>query len=466
MSSSEKSSNCLWPMPRRVFNGTFLTILGLYGSITHAVITGDGKTAFTDLLVTSTEGFWDDWQAERVADWLNGLDGSLYSVSLSDGTSRFVGDTNAINPWLVSGRDEGYRLSRIGGPSSFWGFGEEGQMGCVGGANTQPPTDAVGSLSACLGSTLETVVQIATVSNTFNRPTSQFQRDIRRFASRSLNQASTGGGSASDNYLFEGKIGTYFAGGGSFGNFDATKTNSAFGVYNQTGTGAMDYRFTDWAVAGFMFNYTGTQSIIALSSGHVDDNAYRFMPFASFIPFDNAYIDVMAGYGYQSYNSFQGGASGVYSSDQALASMDLGYTYSIEEFDLTGFAGGSYIGTNVSGYTSSDLTKVNPYSVTSWTSTLGGQLAYNYSTTFGVIQPLLRLEWVHGYNDAGKVVITSAAGGISQLPSALGINDWGNITAGVQTVLPQGMMAFLNYQGQVMQGGQNNGVLGGVRLEF
>ena len=52
------------------------------------------------------------------------------------------------------------------------------------------------------------------------------------------------------------------------------------------------------------------------------------------------------------------------------------------------------------------------------------------------------------------------------MPSVLGIADWGNFTAGVQTTLPQGMMAFLNYQGQVMQGGQNNGVLGGLRLEF
>ena len=58
-------------------------------------------------------------------------------------------------------------------------------------------------------------------------------------------------------------------------------------------------------------------------------------------------------------------------------------------------------------------------------------------------------------------------GGTSMaLPTALGINDWGNLTAGVQTVLPQGVMAFLNYQGQYMNGGQNNGVLGGFRLEF
>lgn len=469
-------------------------------SASAGAIDNNGKEALTNMMVSTTQGFWDDAIAGRVVDWLNTVDPNKYSIGLigdDDGSlsNRYLSD-NRFNQWLVESNSNEYLVHNISGGSkkSSWNFKGGDQFECTALPSqiSDNPDAATKNVENCLGEvpafgeeqklSLATAIQVATVSNTFTRPTSFLSREIRRFAHQSLRSGSsssagtgapavTGGGSSADDYMMSGRVGAYFSGGGSFGNLDAQyrnnqQTSNRFDIYNQTGTGAVDFRFADWAVAGLMFNYTGTQNVMALGAGNLNADSYRFMPFVSFIPIDNAYVDVMAGYGYLDYMQNNDGATASYSSDQALASIDLGYSLPIDKFELTGFAGGSYIGTNVNGYTESNGTRVNSYNVSSWTSTVGSQILYNLDTSMGVVQPVIRGEWVHGYNNSGTVYIVPLGGTSTPLPSALGITDWGNLIAGVQTVLPEGAMVFLNYQGQFMNGGQNNGVLGGFRLQF
>lgn len=328
---------------------------------------------------------------------------------------------------------------------------------------------------------LATITQLTTVSNVFNRPTTTAEFSIRKLAGQHLAaQQKSGGGSSSDGVELDGRFGTFFSGGGSFGNMNGQASaiqglsRDPFSTFNQTGTGAFDFKFTDWLVAGFLFNYTGTQNSLSAPAapGSLLSDAYRFMPFVSMIPFENAYIDVSAGYGYQTYNSrrmFNGGnAIANYSSDQAMAAIDMGYNYSVDALELGAFIGGSYIGTDVSGYTEyGSGISMQPYNISSWTTTLGGQLAYSFSTSFAVLQPMVRMEWVHAFNTFTTAnAVLPLGGGLQPIQSVLGISDWGNFSAGVQATLPNGMNAFINYQGQVMAGGDNNGVLGGLRLEF
>lgn len=512
---------------KRNIMGVVIGIMAInYGTMAAPagpVIDQNGKQALTDMMVSTTEGYWNDAIAGRVVDWLNTVDPARYGLGLTNtdnGAIEYNGlNYGQLNQWLVSSEASGYDINNINsnGNSQQWVFKGGEEFSCDKGGKSVSQIPAPGDTNAaiinCLGEvkkpvidpvnpnpqvngnltrddivSLSTVIQVATVSNTFTRPTGYMSREIRRFAYQSLRARgvgtssgalgngtapATGGGSSADDYDMDGRIGTYFSGGGSFGSLDphynattGQQVRNGLDLYNQTATGAVDYRFADWAVGGFMFNYTGSQNIMALGAGTLNADSYRFMPFASFIPFENAYIDVMAGYGYLNYNQFNSNTSANYSSDQALASVDLGYSIPYEGFEFTGFAGGSYIGTNVNGYTETNGTRVNPYNVSSWTSTVGSQIVYNFDTSFGIIQPVIRGEWVHGYNDSGTVTIIPLGGTSMALPTALGINDWGNLTAGVQTVLPQGVMAFLNYQGQYMNGGQNNGVLGGFRLEF
>lgn len=473
---------------RRALRPFSMTVIAFCCSVQPALAVVDGEEAgilagqiTSSINFANRNAIWEMGQSEALVRWMNvgsERDSNFYGLMY---TANNKTDFYDYSNKSVRDHSSEFILSGLTGGGNhknqlIFSSEEDGGSSCNGGTNSE--IEKNGQITNCLGEPvaddfnklLPTFVQQTTISNVYNRPTSQFQKDIRRFSGQSLNQSATGGGSAADNYLFDGRVGAYFAGGGSFGNVDQNLSlkRTAFDTYNQTGTGAVDYRFNEWAVAGLLFNYTGNQNYLALNAGNLTSDSYRFMPFASFIPFDNAYIDVMAGYGYQTYETRQGYTNSAnYSSDQALASIDLGYTYPIGAVELTGFAGGSYIGTNVNGYTESGTgNRVQAYNVSSWTSTVGTQVTYAISTKMGIVQPLMRLEWVHGYNAQQNIHIISASGLSVPIPSQLGISDWGNVTAGLQTTLPRGMTAFLNYQGQIMSIGQNNGVMGGLRLEF
>ena len=473
---------------------SFLLILSGFPGLTPAVVfDAQGRDAFGNLVVDSSLGDLTFQQAMTIANYLDTVDPKLYGLTFSQDATDYYLSNTAINQVLVEKDAGGSLLSSIFGPNkqSQYTFTESGQE-CTGSRSQG------GSLpQTCLEfipdaqyvatvNTLATVVQVTTISNTFNRPAAQFQREIGRFTQHSFKQAGTassdsksltGGGGAGDEYQFLGDFGLYFSGGGSFGSLAARPSlvpgqgRDAFGTYNQTGTGAVDYKVNDWMVAGVMFNYTGTQNYLALNAGQLYADSYRYMPFLSLIPFENSYVDIMAGYGHQNYlnyrnsegNSYQAN----YTSDQALASIDMGYNYAINGFEITGFFGGSYISTNVSGYmeTGSGV-GVKPYTVNSATATVGGQATYNYSTSFGIIQPILRAEWVHSFENNQNITVVNPSGGLQPIQSAVGIHDWVNITAGFESVLPEGMVGFLNYQGQYMTGGQVNGVLGGFRMEL
>jgi uncharacterized protein YhjY with autotransporter beta-barrel domain len=462
-----------------IFIASFTSLPG----VTMAALDDIGKNALSNLIVDASLGDFSHTQALAIAQWLNTVDPRLYGFNFSKDSTNYLLERFSINQDLATKDQEGADLTTIFGPGhlSLFNFSSQGTT-CsgsrsLGGGDPQTCLEYVPGLNSAAVDSVATLVQLTTISNTFSRPTAQFQRDIRRFVAHSFNHEGSGGGASADGYLFEGRIGTYFSGGGSFGSLDAKTSPIAgqgrdgFSTYNQTGSGALDYQLSDWAILGALFNYTGTQNFLANSGGRLYADSYRIMPFLSLIPFENAYVDIMAGYGHQAYSNFA--TKGLmataqnFDANQALASVDLGYNLAFEALELTGFAGGSFISTDVSGYRDAltGLT-VMPYTVSSWTSTLGAQAAYSISTSLGVVQPVVRLEWVHAFDTSQQTTIVSPSGGLQPIQSVAGVPDWANITAGVQSVLPEGLTAFLNYQGQAMNGGRNHGVMAGLRMEY
>jgi uncharacterized protein YhjY with autotransporter beta-barrel domain len=483
--ASRRVSRDLWDQARRFVSKNLIFIVSFSSvpGFTMAALDDTGKNALSNLVVDASLGDFSHTEAMAIAQWLNTVDPRLYGFNFSKDSTNYLLERFNINQDLAAKDQQGADLTTIFGPGhlSLFNFSSQGAS-CsgsrsLGGSDPQTCLEYVPGLNSSVVNSVATLVQLTTISNTFSRPTAQFQRDIRRFVAHSFSNEGSGGGASADGYLFEGRMGTYFSGGGSFGSLDAKSSPIAgqgrdgFSTYNQTGTGALDYQLSDWAILGTLLNYTGTQNFLANSGGRLYADSYRVMPFLSLIPFDNAYVDIMAGYGHQAYSNFA--TKGLlataqnFNSNQALASVDLGYNLAFESLELTGFAGGSFISTNVSGYRDAltGLT-VMPYTVSSWTSTLGAQAAYSISTSVGVVQPVVRLEWVHAFNTSEQTTIVNPSGGLQPIQSVAGVPDWANITAGVQSVLPEGITAFLNYQGQAMAGGRNQGVMAGLRMEY
>ncbi len=440
-----------------------------------------------DILVDASSGELGSGEAQTVLARLNQFDLSAYSLQFNDGSRLSLNlSPGALNRALLAREETGVDLSAIRGPGGTLTFGTE-DITC---GNLVPTFEANALLAVenCIGtqsfeqsanaSAAAALAQINTIDLLINRPTTQMMIDIRRFVSRKSGNPSDqeqGGGASADDYPLAGPWGFYFQGGGSFANVNGSPGRTGFNLNNQLATGGVDYRFSDAVVTGFLFNFTGSSTALDRNAGQLDADIYRFMPFLNITPFENAYVDIVAGYSYHTYSSNRSSrdlrASADYSADQAIAAINLGYTYPIGALDITPFAGGSYIYTDVGGYAEQgqgNLLRVDGRRVSSWTSSLGLQLAYAYSAPFGVLQPNLRLEWVHEFaNDRrGVSVFVPAQSLVVTLPTAEPIRDWGNVAAGVQTILPNGIMGFVNYQAQVMSSGENHMVEGGVRLEF
>ncbi|CAL1238962.1 hypothetical protein [Candidatus Methylocalor cossyra] len=83
-------------------------------------------------------------------------------------------------------------------------------------------------------------------------------------------------------------------GGGTFAFIDAGTQRLGFG--SQQATFGIDYRFGAAVVAGVLFNYTGTQTRFTRRAGGWRARPIASCPSYSLTPFDNAYLDIPAGY--------------------------------------------------------------------------------------------------------------------------------------------------------------------------
>lgn len=454
-----------------------------------------------EVLIDAALGDLGDGEARSILGRLNQFDLSAYSLTFSDGSSVPLNtDSASLDRLIGDYENRGLDAVSLSGPSGSLNFGSD-SVGCSqGDANFAASfeSNALSATESCIGvrqfqrSVAAAAASGASQANTLDlvlsRPSGQFMNAVHTFtslgrlgSSRGTGASGTGGnrrnggGSGDGQSWYDGPWGIYLNGGGSFGDINSAPGRTGLSIRNEFSTGGFDYRFSDAVLGGFLFNYTASRSSFAGDIGTLDTDMYRFMPFLSITPFANAYIDLLAGYTYQvmaSRRSVTGTqASSDYSADQAMAAINLGYTHAVGGLEITGYAGGSFIATDVGASRERGkgvLQDIGAYHLSSWTSTLGLELAHAFSLPFGVLQPHLRMEWVHEFPDdrPGVQVLVPAQNLSFAVPVGRGIEDWGNVGAGVQAILPRGIAAYVNYQAQLMSAGENHTVEGGVRLEF
>ena len=498
--------------------GWLALVLGLHLSTPSAeAVNPHGP--LSDLLVDASIGELGTGAAASLLARLNRYDLSRYSLNFSGGDRiSLQGDPAKLDAAILAEGSKNRDLLNLTGPSGSLLFDSDDVRCYQKGKRYEPDLSQapVSSAESCLGvanariaagkhlafiarasgqsvasvaqqlvsaanansvSTALTASRASTIDLLISRPSGQFMIDLRRLVSSRwsyvLGRSGLGGGAGAGDS--SDRWGFYLNSGGNFGDINTSHRSLGFRINSQFATGGFDYRFSDRFFAGFLFNFTGNQNRLAQNTGSLDADIYRFMPFVSIVPFENAYIDVMVGYAYQRYqlDRIAPGtlASADYSADQALASINLGYTHSIRAFDITGYAGGSYVGTNVGGYGeqgAGTLLRVAQFEVSSWTSTVGMQLAYSHSLSLGVLKPNLRMEWIHEFSgeQPGIQVNVPIQGVVVHMTRPRNVQDWGKLAVGVQALLPRGITGYLSYEAQMMSIGENHAVEGGIRYEF
>jgi len=337
--------------------------------------------------------------------------------------------------------------------------------------------------------TLSTLNQITLANFVFNRPTSDLVQNIRQMSRLRESQAGapssgpsvTGGSSGADQYnKINEDLGLYFGAGGSFGSVDRTAGGLGYSLYRRTATVGLDYRFSDQFDAGFLFNYLSSSSELNRASGSFYSDIYRFAPYASFTPIDNMFVDVSVGYGLHDNatrrNSIIAGNAlqGAFQAHEGYGTVNIGYSYAMQGWTLTGYGQGSAIGMYLNRYTEKGQTaaidgvKVPSNYALSVTTTLGAELNYAWSTAYGVLLPRVFAEWVHEYKNNGQLVAAQFVG--SGLPalsrSGDPLRNWGNVGLGAQLQMPNALAGFVNFRSLVADGLNNFTIDGGVRWSF
>ncbi|MFM8331882.1 MAG: autotransporter outer membrane beta-barrel domain-containing protein [Candidatus Methylumidiphilus sp.] len=333
--------------------------------------------------------------------------------------------------------------------------------------------------AAILAASQET---ITTSALQFNRPTTQFANAMRFM--RTMRQARpnslSGGSSGADQYQLYGDIGLYFSAGGSFGNIDSLPGYTGFRLNRSTVSAGLDYRLSDTINAGILFSYVNSAASLYNNGGNNDDNIFRVAPYVSITPFDNAFIDVSAGYGYyqtavnRNCDTCVSMLHGNYNSNEGFGSLNMGYAYSLSGITATGYGQVAMIGIATGSYRETGLdaavhgASINSNGAISVTTTLGAELSYAWNTPYGVVVPRIFGEWLHEYKNNHRAIAGQFQNGAIPfaIQTASPERNWANLGAGAQMVLPNSLSVFVSYHSLIMTGAENTTFEGGVRWEF
>ncbi len=287
-----------------------------------------------------------------------------------------------------------------------------------------------------------------------------------------------------------GRMGVFINGRFSFGDKDETSNEAGFDFDTYGVTGGIDYRFTDNFFAGLAFTYVRSDidldpgislidgSTTFVDRGNIDSDAFTFSLYSSLYVLQQFYIDGIFNIGWINYDITRNinydivENVDVTTDDdtdafQVSFSLRAGYEYSIEGLTISPYGQINYLNLDIDGYTEGLNCQgngaggvTNPgcgwalryqdQNIDSFTTVLGGQVAYAISTTFGVLLPQVVFDWTHEFDDDERTITASF---ISD-PEAESINftndrpdrDFFNLGLGLSSTFPHGISAFFFYE--------------------
>ena len=275
-------------------------------------------------------------------------------------------------------------------------------------------------------------------------------------------KAPTGGGAAADEKDPFARWSAYITGDVAIGRQSnvesASGSQNGFKLTSKGLTVGADYRFDNNSVLGAAVGYVRADTDLYNSAGTQDADGYSFSAYGSYVPVQNAYIDLIFNYGHNSYDSQRKQvsttslATSSTSGDQWGVALSAGYTFSQGAVTAIPYARIEYIDAKVDGFTESgapdQALTVSEQHVKATTLTIGGQASYAFSTSWGIWMPYGRLEFQRATNTSAQQVYAGLAGltPITLVPSLGQDKNFGNFAVGFTTIFPRNLSGFFNYQ--------------------
>lgn len=272
---------------------------------------------------------------------------------------------------------------------------------------------------------------------------------------------------ASDPYdATESPWGMFVNGRLSFGDAPQRGQDPSYDFKTEGITAGVDYRLSSELVVGAAFGWLSTQTRLDLDGGRIDTTGYSLSLYSTWYR-RQFYVEAVVGYGKNDYQfkrvinlpqPFRGQNSvvalGKPKSDQISADFGAGYEFRVgEALSLNGFGRFSYIDTSIDPYIEDGAGPFNlgfaEQSLKSLLGEAGVEATYPISVSWGVLQPLLRVSFLHEFEDDPQVIrarfLLDGQRRNFVLRSERPDSDYLNVAAGISATLPRGWAGFLQY---------------------
>lgn len=261
--------------------------------------------------------------------------------------------------------------------------------------------------------------------------------------------------------------------------YDSTMPSVSFGG---------DYRVTDNLIAGMAFNYFNWNANFDTAGGF-NINSYGPLFYVSYMPVEDAFIDLSVGYSHQDNsrsrlaqldkkdgsNPLVGSPTANFDSNYLQAGVQTGYDFRFDELAI-----GPRVGVNLerwlvdnyeeSGTSGLEL-RYSDLDQLSVQSSVGAQASLVIPVSFGTITPSLTGSWVHEFANNQRNLTASfvydKSGTQFSFQTETPARDWAVIDVGVSVLTSQNLSGFVSFS--TIQGNrrfEGYGGNAGVRLTW
>jgi len=296
------------------------------------------------------------------------------------------------------------------------------------------------------------------------------------------------GGAAGDDADTWSRLGGFVNGSFNTGEVGAEANQFGYNFNNGSINFGVDYRLLDELVIGTAFTYMRSESGFANNGGSLDSNHYTGAIYGTYNPTDNLYFDAIASFGGLNYDTSRHiqysvpgdivntDAKGTSGGNQYSVSLGTGYNYATGQWLLNPYAKVNYIKLDVDGFSETGGNgwgmQFADQSVESVTTTLGSQIAYTASMSWGVLMPNVHGEWHHQYKDGSRNIAVRLLGdttsGLSfDTVTTAPDRNYFTVGTGVSGTFAHGFSAFFNYDALVGYRNVDSHMFTlGTRIEF
>jgi outer membrane autotransporter protein len=229
----------------------------------------------------------------------------------------------------------------------------------------------------------------------------------------------TGGGASADDSVW-GRWGVFINGRLATGEKDRTDNEAGFDFDLYGVTAGVDYRIRDNLIFGVSAGFGAVDTKFENRSGGLDIDSWNVGAYLTYFRDEQFYFDALATYGRNDYDSerhiqfgegplaYEGTARGSTSGTQYSVGFGTGWDFNRGAFTFGPHAGAYFFDVDVDGFLESGALglelDIGDQSNRSFTMNAGGHVSYAMLTSWGVLVPNARIDWVREFEDSSEVL--------------------------------------------------------------